>query len=244
MKPILEAHRGFSGRFPENTLISFRNAVLEGGKSIELDVHTTRDGVLVVMHDANVDRTTDGHGPIAEKTLAEMKALDAGAWKGFPGERVPTLEETLKLTDETGVAFNIEVKRFSDTAAPAKLVELIKAHRPAAGMTHVVSSFDTQALLQVRAAGCDVPLCQLGNDAAKILELARANKFEWIHSAYQTVTPEIVEAAHKDGIKVMIWTVNDATSYCDWKNMGVDKICSNWIREMLAAERSAIQLGK
>lgn len=241
MTPIIEAHRGFSGRFPENTLRSFREAVAEGAQSIELDIHSTADGELVVMHDAAVDRTTDGSGKICDKTLAELKALDAGSWKGeaFRNERIPTLAETLALTDQFGVAFNVEVKRFTDPAQAAKLVALLDAHQPQRGNFHVVSSFDTDALLQVRAAGCKAPLCQLGNDAAKILDIARQNHFEWIHAHLGSVTSEVVAAAHEAGIKVMVWTLDDATRYPEFAGMGVDKICSNWCREMLAAVRIA-----
>ena len=72
-KPILEAHRGFSGRFPENTLRSFREAVAEGARSIELDIHASSDGQLIVMHDETVDRTTNGTGRIADLSLAQLK---------------------------------------------------------------------------------------------------------------------------------------------------------------------------
>ena len=239
MKPIIEAHRGFSARFPENTIRSFREAIAEGAPSIELDIHSSKDDVLVVMHDESVARTTDGTGNLGDMTLEQIKALDAGSWKdpAFKGERVPTLEETLKLTDEFGVAFNIEVKRFSSAKQAEKLVELIKAHKPAEGRTHVVSSFQAEALLQTRDAGCDVPLCFLSSNASQALETAKANHFPWFHLAYPAVTADVVKAAHDAGIKVMVWTVNDATSYDSFYAMGVDKICTNWCKEMLAAER-------
>lgn len=242
MKPIIEAHRGFSGRFPENTLVAFREAVSEGVQSIELDIHTSKDGHLIVMHDGTVDRTTNGSGKISDMTLAELKALDAGFKKGVKGEPIPTLDETFELTDKSGVAFNVEVKKFSDDTSAKKLVALLDGHKPAEGNFHVVSSFDANALLQVREAGAKVPLCMLGDNAAKILEIAKENKFEWIHSHFASVTPEIVQAAHDAGIKVMIWTLDDATAYKTYADMGVDKICTNWCREMLAAERISIIL--
>ena len=93
------AHRGASGNYPENTLIAFQRALEISVDEIELDLHSTRDGHLVVMHDAAVDRTTDGTGAIGELTLAEIKALDAGGGfaEQFRGERVPTWEEALDL---------------------------------------------------------------------------------------------------------------------------------------------------
>lgn len=243
-KPILEAHRGFSGRFPENTLRSFREAVAEGARSIELDIHASSDGQLIVMHDETVDRTTNGTGRIADLSLAQLKELDAGAWMGeaFRGTPIPTLDETLELTDASGVAFNVEVKRFGSPEQARKLVALLERHQPAPGAFHVVSSFDADALLQVRAAGGRMPLCILGSKADEILKVAIEHHFEWMHSHFSTVTPSIVAAAHEAGIRVMIWTLNDATRYDEFVAMGVDKICTNWIREMLAAERIAVQL--
>ena len=93
------AHRGASGDYPENTLLAFEKALEIGVDEIELDLHSTKDGHLVVMHDATVDRTTDGTGAIAELTLAEIKALDAGSSfdERFRDERVPTWEEALDL---------------------------------------------------------------------------------------------------------------------------------------------------
>ena len=244
MKPIIEAHRGFSARFPENTMRAFREAIAEGAPSIELDIHSSKDDVLVVMHDESVERTTNGKGNLGDLTLEEIKALDAGAWKdpAFKGERVPTLEETLKLTDEFGVAFNIEVKRFNSAKQAEKLVELIKAHKPAEGRTHVVSSFQEEALLQTRDAGCDVPLCFLSSKMPSALEVAKANSFPWIHIWDGVLAADVVKAAHDAGIKVMVWTVNDATRYDELYAMGVDKICTNWCKEMLAAERIHIIL--
>lgn len=109
------AHRGNSKYFPENTLCAFRSAIELGVDMVEIDLHMTSDGVLILMHDHLVDRTTDGTGLIREKTLAEMKALDAGGWKGeqFAGERVPTFEEFLELfKDQKEMLFNIELKDY------------------------------------------------------------------------------------------------------------------------------------
>ena len=105
------AHRGASGSCPENTLIAFQKALEIGVDEVELDLHSTRDGHLVVMHDADVDRTTDGTGAIAELTLAEIKALDAGSAFGekFRNERVPTWEEALDLV-QGKVGLNVHLK--------------------------------------------------------------------------------------------------------------------------------------
>lgn len=109
------AHRGASGSYPENTLLAFRKALEIGADEIELDLHSTKDGHLVVMHDGTVDRTTDGTGAIGEMTLTEIKALDAGSAFGerFRGERVPTWEEALDLV-QGKVGLNVHLKDGGD----------------------------------------------------------------------------------------------------------------------------------
>ena len=104
-RPIIIAHRGLDNSYPENTLIAFK-AALENGMAVEIDVRSTADEELVVLHDDTVDRTTDGSGSVADMNLDELKRLDAGGWKGieFAGERVPTLEETFDTVKEHGVA--------------------------------------------------------------------------------------------------------------------------------------------
>lgn len=109
------AHRGASGDYPENTLLAFRKALEIGVDEIELDLHSTKDGHLVVMHDAAVDRTTDGTGAIGDLTLVEIKALDAGKAfdERFRGERVPTWEEALDLV-QGKVGLNVHLKEGGD----------------------------------------------------------------------------------------------------------------------------------
>src|SRR5436309_263912 len=97
--PFIVAHRGASALAPENTLAAFRRALEAGAPAVECDVHLTADGAPIVIHDARVDRTTNGTGEVASLTLAALRALDAGGWfdPRFAGERLPTLEETLAI---------------------------------------------------------------------------------------------------------------------------------------------------
>lgn len=108
------AHRGFSAKFPENTLAAFVAALELGVDGIELDIHLSKDGHIVVIHDEQLDRTTNGHGLVVTHTLAELQALDAGKWFSdeFAGARIPTLEEVLNLVAAwpTTVTINIESK--------------------------------------------------------------------------------------------------------------------------------------
>lgn len=149
-------HRGCRAYVAENTLESFREAFRLGVDVLELDIHFTRDKVLVVMHDENVDRTTDGHGRIHFKTLAEMKALDAGVKYGQPGLRVPTFRETLECVKNEAspeLLLNVEIKdQRPDVidAAIAMLREFDLLERS------VIASFDTASLLYVQENYPDV----------------------------------------------------------------------------------------
>lgn len=234
--PIIEAHRGYSAVYPENTLLAFRQAVAAGAPSIELDIHVSADGELVVMHDATVDRTTNGTGAIATMSWSALRRLDAGSWKSpaFADERIPGLEETLTLADSAPVAFNVEVKRFSDSGRSAgTLAALLRRHAPRRG-EHVVSSFDLDALLQVRAADAGLPLAILGKDGAALLALAREHGFPWVHVHHEGITGDMVAAAHAHGVKVMIWTVDNPDLAQSYAGLGVDKICTNRAPDLLA----------
>ena len=109
------AHRGWSTVYPENTLLAFRKAIEIGVDQIETDVRITRDGELVCIHDATVDRTTNGTGKVCDKNLAELKTLDAGSWKGaeFAGEKIPTFIEFMELVkDHPTMTLDIELKEY------------------------------------------------------------------------------------------------------------------------------------
>ncbi|GAA0322455.1 glycerophosphodiester phosphodiesterase [Bacillus carboniphilus] len=109
---LIYAHRGSKGTHPENTLIAFEHAIHLGVDGIELDVHLSKDGHLIVIHDETVDRTTNGTGYIRDLTLTEIKRLDAGSWFSteYEGEQVPTLSEVLELMKNTTLYLNIEIK--------------------------------------------------------------------------------------------------------------------------------------
>ena len=106
------AHRGYSGKYPENTMLAFREAEKTGADGIELDVQLTKDGEIVIIHDETLERTTTGTGWVKDHTLAELKALDASIIKGtaYSPERIPTLEEYCRWVKDTKLVTNIELK--------------------------------------------------------------------------------------------------------------------------------------
>ncbi|MEV7976609.1 glycerophosphodiester phosphodiesterase family protein [Streptomyces sp. NPDC086519] len=189
-------HRGVMGVEPENTLRSFVAAQQAGLDLIELDLHLSKDGALVVMHDAEVDRTTDGTGPIAEKTLEELRALDAGR-----GERVPVLEEVL---DAVRSPLQVEIK---DVAAARALAEVMQRRDLVSRVE--VSSFHDEAVAEI---GRLVPGVRTALIASRygtdVVERAREAGAATLCLNIRRLTLEVVEHARKADLRVIGWVVN------------------------------------
>jgi glycerophosphoryl diester phosphodiesterase len=128
-RPAIIAHRGGSAYAPENTLAAFQSAVEQGADGIELDVHLSADGEVVVIHDADLERTTDGSGSVYENPLAALKELDAGSWYGseFIGEEIPTLDEVFELAGER-LFINVELKGpgLFRSELPARIADIVE----------------------------------------------------------------------------------------------------------------------
>ncbi|WP_329113607.1 glycerophosphodiester phosphodiesterase [Streptomyces sp. NBC_01465] len=189
-------HRGVMGVEPENTLRSFVHAQQAGMDVIELDLHLSKDGALVVMHDAEVDRTTDGKGAIADKTLAELRELDAGQ-----GERIPVFEQVL---DAVRAPLQAEIK---DVAAARALAEVMH-RRDLVGRVEV-SSFHDEAIAEISSLVPGVRTVLIasrwGDD---VVERAKAVGAASLALSIRRLTLETVERAHEAGIKVIGWVVN------------------------------------
>lgn len=241
--PLIEAHRGDSESFPENTLAAFQGGVDAGADSIELDVHQTRDGAWIVMHDPTVERTTDGQGAIADMTLAQIRTLDAGSWRGSAGrgQRVPTLDEAARFAAQHAIGLNVEIKTFSDVATgPRSFVDVLRASGIGRDAV-VVSSFQMEALLSVRDADEDICLAMLG-DAEPALRLALDHRFPWVHANAGTLTEASVAEARAAGVLVMAWTVDDPAHAARLAQWGVHKICTNRPRTMLRTRAALAEL--
>ena len=150
------AHRGSKGTHPENTLASFKEAVRVGSDGIELDVHLTNDGHLVIIHDETVDRTTNGTGEIRNLTLAEIKAMDAGSWfhNKYAGEKIPTLEEVLLLLTELGFNGQLNIELKTDVIQYKGLVEKCLALQGTKTWPFAIvySSFNPYTLVELKQA--------------------------------------------------------------------------------------------
>ncbi|MEU9975270.1 glycerophosphodiester phosphodiesterase family protein [Streptomyces sp. NPDC051014] len=189
-------HRGVMGVEPENTLRSFVAAQQAGLDLIELDLHLSKDGALVVMHDAEVDRTTDGSGPIAEKTLEELRTLDAGR-----GERVPVFEEVL---DAVRAPLQAEIK---DVAAARALADLMQ-RLDLVGRVEV-SSFHDEAVAEIGRLVPGVRTALIaGRYGTDVVERAREAGAATLCLNIRRLTLEVVEHARKADLKVIGWVVN------------------------------------
>ncbi|QIY94215.1 glycerophosphodiester phosphodiesterase [Streptomyces sp. S1D4-11] len=189
-------HRGVMGVEPENTLRSFIAAQHAGLDLIELDLHLSKDGALVVMHDADVDRTTDGSGPIAEMTLAELRTLDAGH-----GERVPVFEEVL---DAVGAPLQAEIK---DTAAARALAEVMH-RRDLVGRVEV-SSFHDEAIAEITRLVPGVRTALIASRyGVDVVDRAVEAGAATICLNIRRLTLEVVEHARKADLRIIGWVVN------------------------------------
>ncbi|MGW0788030.1 glycerophosphodiester phosphodiesterase [Streptomyces sp. NPDC002911] len=203
-------HRGVMGVEPENTLRSFAHAEQAGMDVVELDLHLSKDGALAVMHDAAVDRTTDGRGLIAEKTMAELRELDAGQ-----GERVPVLEEVL---DAIGSPVQAEIK---DVAAARVLAEVM-LRRDLAGRVEV-SSFHDEAVAEIAQLVPGVRTVLIASRwEGDVVDRAKAVGAATVALNIRRLTLEVVEQAHAEGLKVIGWVVNTQDQMRLVRALGLD----------------------
>jgi glycerophosphoryl diester phosphodiesterase len=198
------------GLEPENTLRSFVAAEQAGLDVIELDLHLSKDGALVVMHDADVDRTTDGTGPIAERTLGELRTLDAGR-----GERVPTFEEVL---DAVKSPVQAEIK---DLAAARALAEVM--HRRNLVERVEVSSFHDEAIAEIARLVPGVRTALIASRfGPDVVERATEAGAETVCLNVRRLTLEVVEAARKADLKIIGWVVNTQDQLRLVRALGLD----------------------
>jgi glycerophosphoryl diester phosphodiesterase len=229
---LVIAHRGASGTCPENTLVAFRRAAELGAHMVELDVQLTRDGEVVVMHDWTLDRTTDGCGPVRERTAGEIGCLDAGAWFGpiFRGERVPTLAEVLSTI---ALPVNVELKPAGADGLEARALAVVEG-TGACGRV-VFSSFSPVALGSLRRRSAGARVAVLWEDApfAEAIELAGRVGATALHVRKDVVTPETVARARAARLPIRAWTVNDPDESARLAALGVEGIFTDFPERFL-----------
>jgi glycerophosphoryl diester phosphodiesterase len=249
-RPLVFAHRGGGGLYPENTLEAFKYSAAMGVDVLELDVHATADGALVVMHDSKIDRTTNGSGRISDLTLAELKKLDAGyhftpdGGKTFPfrgrGITVPTLQEIFdSLPDKT---FNVEPKQ-AEPSVTMPLCEMIRARK----MTEkvIVGSFRQAAIDEFRAQCTEVATAATPAEVRDFLAMYKIGLGESYSppmqvlqiperlGALQIVSKDFIATARKLNLKVHVWTINETDDMQRLIEMKVDGIMTDYPDRLL-----------
>lgn len=242
-KPRFFAHRGGALEAPENTIEAFAAGMKAGADRLELDVHATADGEVVVLHDETLDRTTDGTGLVREKTLAEVRELDAGAKfvaddgsRPFAGKgvRIPTLAEVFEAF--SGVPLNIEIKQ----NAPQIEAQVLAVIDRFSARSQVLLAAEVGEIMErIRVAAPDVPSGTSLEDGAEFLDLWAKNRLDDYRPrgiAFQIpptfmgeplVTPELVELAHGKGVEVHVWTIDEADEIERLLGLGVDGIMTD-----------------
>jgi glycerophosphoryl diester phosphodiesterase len=256
-RPRVFAHRGASGNYPENTLEAFRAAVVSGAPYIELDIHMTRDGAIVVVHDDHLSRVTGRDGVVAEMKLAQVQAVDAGynfspGGRTFPfrakGLRVPTLEEVLSTFPQP--CFIVEIKQ----TTPSLIVPMLEIIERSGMSRRVLIASEHQAPLdEVRSLSPELPtnfstgevgafFKSIAPDATSFVPAGTALQIPPDHLSWKLVTPESLAASHRLGVEVHVWTVNDEAEMRQMLALGVDGIITDYparLLEILRAQRSA-----
>ncbi len=209
-------HRGARAYEPENTLRSFRKAVELGVDAVELDVRMTKDGEIVVIHDAEVDRTTNGKGLVHDLTLQEIKQLVIEK-----DERIPKLEETLDFLDQK-VKVLVELK---ETGFEDKVVKLIKDR----GLEEkvIVVSFLEDALRKIRQLSKEVETGLIYSRHKNPLKAALELEANYLLPLYRFTHSAEVKKAHENRLKVVVWTINDPEEVLEYMKKGVDGIVSD-----------------
>lgn len=231
------AHRGASGECPENTLVAFRRAIDLGAAMVECDLQLTADGHVVVIHDETVERTTGGAGRVCDLSLKDIRALDAGSWRGarFAGERVPTLEETLDAVAPRA-ALNLELKGNGDDA---RLVLSTLAAVSRSGVLDRVlfSSFDMRLLERLRTASPHARIAVLwsGPPFAEAWRLARELGAIALHPRAAVAAPDLIAEARAKGLMTHVWTVSSVERVVELVRLGVDGVISDHPGRLLEA---------
>ena len=233
-KPLLFAHRGFSGRYPENSPIAFQAALEKtASDGIESDVHITKDGKLVIFHDATVERTSNGKGFIKDHTFEEMLQLDIGSWMSpeFAGQHVWDLGQLLDFCKESKLLLNMELKNYEVFYQGLEQMVIDEICKRQMQDQVFVSSFNHISMQQFKNLCPEIKTGLLYDkpflDIDHYIQRSNADN---MHPRYMLLQyqPELMELYHGRGMQVNTWTVNEEADMRDMITRGVDCIISNY----------------
>lgn len=244
--PLVVAHRGLLRHAPENTLSNFR-ACLELRFGFEFDVEKTKDGHLVCIHDGTVDRTTNGTGKVSELTLAQMRELDAGSWfdSKFSGEKVPTIDEVLKLISEYRqheILIAVDLKAAN---VGQDVVHLAEQHKVLDRLVFIGRTIsDPELRKNIKDASPKAHTAAVANNPGEFSEALSARNADWVYVRYLP-TKEDVEAVHRAKKQVFIAgsTVsgNVPTNWKHAANVGIDGILTDYPLELRTTLRQLVR---
>jgi glycerophosphoryl diester phosphodiesterase len=258
--PLTFAHRGGAALWPENTLEAFRGAIELGCTHVETDVRMTRDGEIVVFHDETLERTTNGSGRVSAHTLSQLRRLDAGYrfspdGKSFPrrgqGVRIPTLAELVALSDQ--VRFNVEIKERGPFDLPRALLRFIDQHGIA---ERIVVAAERHELMREfrRHAQRRIATSASRRECLQFWFASRLRLTAFLRLPYQAlqipvragnltvVTPQLLDAAHREGLSVHVWTIDERAEMLRLLDLGVDGLMSDHpdrLRQVIAESVNA-----
>lgn len=225
------AHRGFSGLYPENTLLAFEKALEHRPRMLELDVQLSRDGVIMVCHDAELERLSGQRGYLRDATYQALQSRDVGAWKGYSGQRLPTLAEVFaRIGPETLI--NIEIKheatRFFDWQAEKAVLELIRAHGRERQV--VISAFNPMVVNRVRKLAPELSTAYLLTQTLNpvlifLLARIRAN---YLHVDFRYLNPRVMRALKRKGMKILSYTLNTQAEYRAALELGLTGVLTDY----------------
>jgi glycerophosphoryl diester phosphodiesterase len=244
------AHRGASHDAPENTLSAFKLGWQQNADGVELDIYLSKDGKIVVMHDATTKRTAGADKKIVEQTLDELRALDAGSWKGaqWKGEKIPTLDEVLAIIPP-GKRLVIEIK-----CGPEILPELQRVIQASGRKNEglVIIGFGYETMKQAKQLFPAIPVLYLAsfkkdNDTgaisptiASLIKKAQEAHLDGLNLSYTgPLSEEAVQSIKNAGLQIYVWTVDDADAAQRLVKSGVQGITTNrplWLREQLKGQ--------
>ena len=225
------AHRGASGYFPENTMLSFRKAIELGATGIETDVQMTSDGVLVLIHDEKVNRTTNGIGLVKDFTYDELNKLDAGSWfdKKYSNEKIPTAKELIIFAKENNMLLNLELKNgiVMYSYLEEKLIDMINTFNYADKV--ILSSFNHYSIVHCKEISKQIKTGLLYMAGIYHPEVyCKFTGADALHPYFYSINKEIIGDAKNQGILVNPFTVNEENSMKDLIEAGVDGLITNY----------------
>lgn len=225
------AHRGFSGRYPENTILAFRKAIESGCDGIELDVQMTRDGQLVIIHDESVDRTCNGNGFVSELKLSELRRFDAyGAFpRQFGTNRIPTLREYFDLIRYKDVLTNIEFKNTicNYPGLEEKVIETVYEYQLASRV--LFSSFNHCSMVKCKQLAPEIKVAFLvSSPLAEPGRYTVSHRGNYLNVHYSVLTDETIRDLKCHGVDAQAWTVNEESEMFRWAKATVYAVITNF----------------